>query len=94
MAIPERYYHRHAATQSIFNAEQEAQRKCMRALNVDGDIVESEYWRGYAEGMDKAYEVCMRMFEAELEAHRSELEAVSNERDELVNRYRWRYWKS
>ena len=47
-----------------------------------------------AEGMDKAYEICMRMFEAELEAHRSELETVSNERDELVNRYRWRYWKS
>ena len=94
MAIREREYHKYLASEMVFELVKQAQRKSLRALNVEDDIIESEYWRGYWEGADKAFEIMLQMFSKELEAHRSELEAVSNERDELVNRYRWRYWRS
>lgn len=94
MAIEERYYHRYLAAKMVFEEEKQAKRRAYDALFDENDELMYNYHKGYADGLDKAFEICRDMFSKELEKHEQELELEKEKTAEAVNRYRYRFWKN
>ena len=75
MAIREEIYERYIATEMVFELMKQA-RRAKATAELARDFETMEYWRGYAEGLDKAYSIMLHMFATELRKFNAEISSL------------------